>query len=272
LNQGVSIAKVIAVAAGGGLLAGAAISFFSNRTKDEQLEEILERSSTGAPSTKRDNFMKPDPKSLKGIPPYPNAAPRMMVRDPVVSGSKMAISWFETKDKPEDIQNFYVRAFADAGHLPVSDMFEDGTGYVGWMDNDGDGGLADGTLHMLTLVPRKGLTTVLVSSSRPAEMDVDRTPLPEGMFLPPSASVPQVITTGENMERQRIFWRSPQEAPELRAFLEKRYEEMGWSFVNRKTESQELVVAQKEGQAVTISIRKGERGGSEVVMSKEAVP
>ncbi len=272
MSQGVSIAKVIAVAAGGGLVAGAALSWFNNRSKDEQLEAIMERSSTGAPTTNHDNFMRPDPKSLKGIPPYPNAAPRMLVRDPHVSGSKMAISWFETKDKPEDIQDFYVRAFADAGHLPVSDMFEDGTGYVGWMDNDGDGGFADGTMHMLTLVPRKGLTTVLVSSSRPAEMDVDRTPLPEGMFLPPSASVPQTVATGENMERRSVFWRSAEEASVLKSYLAKKYEEMGWSFVNRKAESQEIVVAQKDGQAVTISIRKSERGGSEVVMSKEAVP
>ncbi len=269
MSRGWPVARVIGLAALVGLAFGALFSWLVNREQDDALEAAVSEMDTGAVRERSENFMAPEPASLKGIPPYPNAAPRKLMSRPRVSGAVMSISWFSTKDSTEDVRRFYFEAFQKAGHTPVSHVFEDGTGYVGWMDNDRDGGLADGTLHMLTLVPNKRDTTVLVSSSRPSDMDSAQSDVGDDFYLPPSATSPQALAMEENQQRKSVFWQSNETRAALQAFIEKKYTEMGWSLANQSETGRDVLVAKKDRIAVTISISSDKVGGSQVMMTKE---
>lgn len=141
--------------------------------------------------------MAADPRSLRGIPPYPGAQPRRLSDVGQVMGMPMMGSWFATKDQPEEIISFYEYTYLDAGIPIVSQMFGRDMGYVAWLEEEkSDGGIAEGVMHMISVIkntPTSTETIVLVSASRPQRLLDGAHPLPPGLVLPSEARPPQVV-------------------------------------------------------------------------------
>lgn len=141
--------------------------------------------------------MAADPRSLRGIPPYPGAQPRRLADVGQVMGMPLMASWFATKDQPEQIISHYEYTYADAGVPIVSQMFGRDMGYVAWLEEEkSDGGLAEGIVHMVSVIkntPTSTETIVLLSASRPQRLLDGKRNLPAGLVLPTEARPPQVV-------------------------------------------------------------------------------
>jgi hypothetical protein len=141
--------------------------------------------------------MAADPRSLRGIPPYPGAQPRRLADVGQVMGMPLMASWFATKDQPEEVISHYEYTYADAGIAIVSQMFGRDMGYVAWLEEEkSDAGLAEGIVHMVSVIkntPTSTETIVLLSASRPQRLLDGKRKLPAGLVLPTEARPPQVV-------------------------------------------------------------------------------
>ncbi|MDP3505504.1 MAG: hypothetical protein Q8S33_34505 [Myxococcales bacterium] len=141
--------------------------------------------------------MTADPRSLRGIPPYPGAKPRRLADVGQVMGMPLMASWFSTRDQPEQIIAHYEYTYADAGIAIVSHMFGRDMGYVAWLEEERvDGGFAEGIVHMVSVIkntPTSTETIVLLSASRPQRLLDGKRNLPAGLVLPTEARPPQVV-------------------------------------------------------------------------------
>lgn len=150
----------------------------------------------GAPASDT-NLMNADPRSLSGIPPYPGAQPRRLSDISQVLGMPLVASWFATRDQPEQVIEHYEYTYFDAGVPIVSHMFTPDMGYVAWLEEErGDGGLAEGIIHMVSVLkntPTSTETMVFVSASRPQRLLDGPRNLPGGLVLPSEATPPQVV-------------------------------------------------------------------------------
>ena len=166
---------------------------------DSKAERLLPMGApmSGTPSNGVDP-MSADPRSLRGIPPYPGASPRRLSDVAQVMGMPMMASWFSTRDQPEQIMAHYEDTYLDAGVPIVSHMFSRDMGYVAWLEEEhgDDGGLAEGIVHMISVIkntPTSTETIVLLSASRPQRLLDGNRNLPAGLVLPTEARAPQVV-------------------------------------------------------------------------------
>lgn len=141
--------------------------------------------------------MAPDPRSLRGIPPYPGAQPRRLSDVSTVLGMPLLASWFSTRDFPEKVIEHYEYTYFDAGIPIVSHMFNQDMGYVAWLEEERvDGGIAEGIVHMVSVIknsPRSTETMVFLSASRPQRLLDGKRHTPPGLALPADATPPQVV-------------------------------------------------------------------------------
>ncbi|MDX2008834.1 MAG: hypothetical protein SFW67_01505 [Myxococcaceae bacterium] len=203
-SRSFSVATLVGLAAVGGLLAGMMLggrgagedevdAMFADI--DKQADALLP---LGAPTARANApLMDADPRSLRGIPPYPGAAPRSLGEHTNVMGMPLSASWFTTRDMPEAVIAHYEYTYLDAGFPIVSHMFTPDQGYVAWLEEEpSDAGVAEGIVHMVSVIrntPRDRETIVLLSASRPQRL-LDRQPqLPDGLVLPEGASAPQAV-------------------------------------------------------------------------------
>jgi len=207
-RRSVSVAGLLLIAAVLGVAMGAVMGSRPGAEEDEaeamfaaaeaRAEKLLPM---GAPmnGTPRDGVdpMSADPRSLRGIPPYPGAQPRRLSDVSQVLGMPLMASWFATRDQPEQIISHYEYTYLDAGIPIVSHMFSRDLGYVAWLEEERvDGGLAEGIVHMVSVIkntPTSTETIVLLSASRPQRLLDGNRNLPAGLVLPTEARPPQVV-------------------------------------------------------------------------------
>jgi hypothetical protein len=200
---------LLSVAAVLGLLMGAMLARPPPEEENEAMLAAAEATAErmlpmGAPvevgSGKGGDPMAADPRSLYGIPPYPNAVPRRLSDQTQAMGMPMVASWFTTTDRLDEVLNFYVAAYQDAGVPIVSHQFDDQAGYVAWMDEEGtDAGFAEGPVHMISAIrntPSSTETIVLLSASRPQRLLEAAQQVPEAIVLPGEVGAPQVVQMG----------------------------------------------------------------------------
>jgi len=144
--------------------------------------------------------MAADPRSLYGIPPYPNAVPRRLSDQTRAMGMPLVASWFTTTDRLDQVLDFYVAAYRDAGVPIVAHQFNEQAGYVAWMDEEGsDSGFAEDPVHMISAIrntPSSTETIVLLSASRPQRLLEAAQQVPAEIVFPRDVGEPQVVEMG----------------------------------------------------------------------------
>ncbi|MCC6334742.1 MAG: hypothetical protein IT380_12255 [Myxococcales bacterium] len=260
-RPGVSLARLLLLAAFAGVVAG--LLLFKVRD-DQPLDELevaeaaAERAvPLGAPSESVDP-MAPDPQSLRGIPPYPGAAPRKVMTQPTVQSVPMSVSWFQTQDSPDAVLSFYEKAFAAKSMLYTSHRYNHRLGYVAWLERLGgkDAGAAHGIMHMISASLEGSKTVVLLSASRPDLMMEARPKLPEGITLPEATEAPQVIQMGEGVgTREVVYARTLNKPPsEAVSFFDAQLKKGGWEVVEEATGGdQRALVGKRAGSTVVVN-------------------
>jgi hypothetical protein len=243
-TKGIPVARVLVGAGLVGVLTGAVISTVQQRKIDAELERVYDEGQTLVPSTippatTVEDYMRPDPESLRGIPPYPGANPRRMGSMPAYQGQEFASAWFSTRDSVEDVVSFYEKAFEDLPTPVVSHRFSPNGGYVAFYEMPNldaglpDGGSVDvmsGKVHLVTAVHSGSQTLVFVSNSQPMAYLNNAATLRGGVQLPENALRPQVISVGEGpVKKKTVFSVVPATTLEdVRVHFEQSYAVSGW--------------------------------------------
>lgn len=205
--------------------------------------------------------MAPDPQSLRGIPPYPGAAPRKMMSNGAVQQVPMAVSWFQTDDSPDAVLTFYEKSYAAKNMEYVSHRYSERIGYVAWLERIGgfDAGVAHGIMHMISASKEGSKTVVLLSASRPDMLMEAEPKLPEGIVLPEATEPPQVVQMGEGAgTREVVYARTLNQPPgDVVRFFDAQLKKAGWDVVEEAAGSDQRAIV-------------GKRGGSTVVVNAQA--
>lgn len=200
--------------------------------------------------------MNPDPRSLRGIPPYPGAAPRKLTSYGVLKDTPAVISWFQTDDPPGQVLEFYASEFTKENKVIAVEYYSKDMGYVGWLENQPDGGA--GLLHMISVMKQYRKTMVLLSASQPELLLDQKTTLPGGLPLLESASAPQVVQLGEgplanDMAYMRVSNMTGQQVVD---FYEKFFKSAGFEEIGTATdENRSTVTAHKDAMKIIVSAR-----------------
>lgn len=291
-TRSVSVGKALGLAALVGVLAGVVMARTQRPPDDFDMQEAenlaAQAMPTGAPPVARpeapraaaaEDMMAPDPRSLRGLPPYPGApTPRRMISSHPGADQTLAISWFQTGDSVEEVLGYYERSFADANLLYTSYRYGPKRGYVSWFEHDYTGEPAGvpkfgaGVMHMVTATTEGENTTVMLSATEPQKILENLAPLPAGLRIPPG-SVPQVINMSElGQQRVTIIATYEQSGDRLIEALEGLWREDGWKVVERSEEegARHLTVAVNGRQQSVVIESRGER--SQLLITVEERP
>jgi hypothetical protein len=281
----VSVWKVLGVAAVVGIVAGVLLANSQKPPDDLAEAEALAAKAMpgGDPMVIRpedakkpyENMMAPDPRSLKGIPPYPGADPRRLISSHPGADQTMAISWFNTEDSPDTVLNFYERAFADSDIMYASHRYSDKRGYVSWFEHDYSNAdqpvFGKGVLHMISVTQEGGHTTVLVSATEPQKILENLTPLPAGIRIPPGPT-PQVMNLSEiGQQRATILATYEMGEDRLLESLQDLWKQDGWKVIDRREGENGTtltVVLNQQMQTVVVDGR-GERSAQLLITVEE---
>jgi hypothetical protein len=281
-----SVWKALGLAAVFGVVAGLVIAELRRPPAEPDLRQAEEAAAgvlpTGAPLVRPEtpkraptDFMEPDPRSLRGIPPYPGASPRRLHASHPAAQQTMAISWFETGDSVEDVLGFYERAFAEGKVAYTSHRFSALRGYVSWFEHDYSDEqpvFGKGLLHMVSVTREGEHTTVLVSVSEPQKILENLTPLPSGVRLPPG-TVPQVMNLSE-LGQQRASVIGMYEFPRAQLIddLLRVWKEDGWKLVRRTDGDDATTIQVVMNQRQQTAVIEGQGSTSQVVLIIEERP
>ncbi len=282
-RPGVSAVRVVGFASLVGVVAGSLLSVRHNAQLDEARElavpKVVEKAiPQGAPARPTD-MMAPDPRSLEGIPPYPNAAPRRMFVGTTRSNGVGAVSWFETQDKVEAVLKFYEKAFAAEKHNTVTGRPSPYRGFVAWFehqyDADGKKVFGEGTLHMVTVSDENSRRMVFLSATEPMRLLEDQAAaLPGGVRVPLGAK-PHVVRTGEvEQEHASIFAEYKKlDVETVASQFEKLEVDDSWTVVKRETDPEGAVsFTLARGKFVQVATVHKVGGATELLTSVEEVP
>ena len=287
-TRSISVWKALGLAAVVGIVAGIVLAEtqrppeFDEREAERLAEQVIP---TGEPlirpedpKKQPENFMAPDPRSLRGIPPYPSASPRRLVASHPGASQTMAISWFETGDSVEDVLSFYEKAFTESNFMFTSHRYSPQRGYVSWFEHDqteleGVPTFGKGLLHMISATREGNRTQVLLSATEPQKILENATPMPAGVRVPPGGT-PQVINLSElGQQRATIIASYGYGADRLIENLENVWKEDGWKVVDRSetmgarqltavlNQRQQTVVIEGRGDTSQLVITLEERHG-----------
>lgn len=282
-----SVWKALGLAAVIGIVAGVVLAGATRPPDDLEAAEALavEAMPTGdplpvpvAPKTPTEDFMAPDPRSLRGIPPYPGADPRRMVSSHPGADQTLAISWFNTGDSVDEVLNFYERAFSDANLLYAVHRYSERRGYVSWFEHDYSNAeqpvFGKGVMHMVSVTREGSHTTVLVSASEPQKILENLSPLPAGVRIPPGPT-PQVMNLSEiGQQRATILAQYEYGEDRLLEALQDLWKQDGWKVLER-TEGENgttLVVALNQRMQTVVIDGRGERSSQLFITVEERPP
>lgn len=217
-----------------------------------------------------------DPRSLRGIPPYPNAEPRRLSDVSSVMGMPMVASWFATRDQPEQIISFYEYTYLDAGMPIVSHMFNRDTGYVAWLEEEKsvDGGIAEGIVHMISVLkntPHSTETMVFLSATRPQRILDGNRHVPPGLVLPADSQTPQVVQMAlEGKTRSIVTTRRRGEVKGTVDEIVGLMKKDGWQVEEvMSADNGRSIVARKPGVSQSVSAIEGGAGEVSLMYSLE---
>lgn len=281
-----SVWKALGLAAVLGIIAGLVLASATRPPDDfdAEAEELAAKAIPGgdplpvpaAPKAKVEDMMAPDPRSLKGIPPYPGASPRRMLSSHPSADQTMAISWFNTDDSPDEVLNFYERAFSEANLLYATHRYSDRRGYVSWFEHDysdqNQPVFGKGVMHMVSVSREGEHTTVMVSATEPQKILENLTPLPAGVKIPPGAT-PQVLNLSEfGEQRVTVIASYDYGRDRLIESLQDVWKEGGWKVVDRQEAENgtTLVVALNQRLQTVVVDGRGER--SQLLITVEERP
>jgi hypothetical protein len=252
-----SFTRVLLITAVVGAVAGVLLA--RSRQDDRPPEEIAEEEvnkvmigNVASDSTAMD----PDPRSLDGIPAYPNASPRKLTSTGTIAGAPMAVSWFQTVDPPDRVLAYYAKAFEAENRVAVAQQFSPTMGYIGWMEDAPDGGA--GLLHMVSVSKQYSRTMVLLSASYPEMILDNQVALPGGLQLPPNSSKPQMVKLGEGaMANDVVYARvSNMSGPDFVSFFERQFKERDFAITeSTSTAAQFSIVGAKAGTSIVVGAR-----------------
>ena len=290
--RSLSVWKALGGAAVIGGVAGVVLAFAQRPPEefDAQAEALADQViPTGRPVIKPedpkapvDDMMAPDPRSLRGIPPYPGASPRRMMSSRPGADQTMAISWFETGDSVDTVLSFYEQAFESSNMMFTSHRYSEKRGYVSWFEHESSADekepvFGKGLMHMVSVSQEGGHTTVMVSATEPQKILENLTPLPAGVRVPPGAT-PQVLNTSEfGQQRATILAEYQMNAGALATALLGLWAETGWKVVDRAdgplgstfvvvlNQRQQTVVVDGRGEQAQLFITLEERPPSQGV-------
>jgi hypothetical protein len=280
---GVSPFRLIGAAAVLGVVAGTALSFLHTRELDATRAREVPAAITGAmpigapaPAPSPD-MMAPDPRSLEGIPVYPNAAPRRMFSGDTRTNGVGSISWFETQDTVDDILKFFDDGFIKAHHSTVKGRPSPQRGFVGWFDRQHDSQghvvFGEGTMHMVTVSDEGSRRMVFLSANEPMRILERRDALPGGVRFPLGAQ-PHVLRVGEvEQEHASIFADyEKQDRDQVAEAFEKMARDDGWEISARVTNPEGVISMNlTRGQFVQMaSIERLPGGGAHLFTAVEA--
>ncbi len=254
---GWNFARILLVTAVVGAVAGVlmARSRVDDRPPEQVAEEEVAKVMIGnAPQDS--TAMDPDPRSLDGIPPYPNASPRKLTSTGTLPDAPMAVSWFQTVDPPDRVLAFYAKAFAAENRVAVTQQFSPTMGYIGWMEDSPDGG--PGLLHMVSVSKQYSRTMVLLSASFPEALVDKKTVLPGGLELPPGASGPQAIKMGEGPTADEVVYSrvANMSGPDFVSFYERQFKERDFTITETKASAAQFsIVGTKAGTTIIAAAR-----------------
>lgn len=239
-------------AVGGVVLAGRQQD---DRPPEEIAEEEVNKVMLGNAASDS-TAMEPDPRSLDGIPAYPGVWPRKLTSSGTIPDAPMAVSWFQTKDSPQSVLQFYAKAFERENRVAIMQQFSPTMGYVGWMEDAPDGGA--GLLHMVSVSKQYSMTMVLLSASFPEAILDHQAVLPGGLKLPPNASSPQAVKMGEGpMANDVIYSRvTNMSGDQFVSYFQQQFKELGFEVTETKaTAAQFSVVGAKAGTTIVVGAR-----------------
>ncbi len=310
-RRGVSTGAVLLGAAIVGTLAGVVLAEFrvgrepETFDEDDALDDVRADQvlPLGEPAPAPD-LMVPDFESLDGIAPYPGASPRKLTGKTSVQGMPMKVSWFMTPDKPDDVLGFYERAFAGEDRGVVSYRYNEGVGYVGFIDRsersgaaaakraeraaaraltdagdgDGDGDEYDelpmGVLHLVSVVGQQGGTLVFLSATTPSDFFDKPQKLPNGVLLPPSADQPQVMELAEfSLDRRTVFSRAPgMTLSDAKAFYLREMTTAGWFISDASPSAEQVSLVAKRGLATQVIQLSPDGPNTRILVTLDARP
>lgn len=255
-GSGWSFARVLLLTAAVGGVAGVLLA--RSREDDRAPEEIAEEEvdKVMANNVGDSTAMNPDPRSLAGIPAYPGAGPRKLTSSGSLPNAPMSVSWFQTIDPPERVLAFYAAAFEKENRAAVAQRFSPTMGYIGWMEDNLDGGA--GLLHMVSVTKQYSRTMVLLSASRPELIMDNESILPGGLHMPPGASKPQAVKLGEGpMANDVIYARvANMSGADFVSFFERQFKEQQFAVTEtNSTAAQFSVVGTKAGTTIVVAAR-----------------
>lgn len=288
--RSISIWKALGLAAVVGTAAGVILAAVQRPPEDLEMETQALASQlipTGDPMpipAKAEapfvDMMAPDPRSLRGLPPYPGAEPRRIVGSRPGADQTLAISWFTTGDSVEDVLTFYERAFSESNLFYTSHRYSERRGYVSWFEHETAEGkmvFGKGVLHMVAVSKEGSNTTVMLSATEPQKILENLTPLPSGVRIPPGPT-PQVINLSEfGQQRATVIATYDYGRDRLIDNLQTLWKETGWREVGRSegeggttvvvvlNQRQQTVVIDGRGEQSELLITVEERRASEGV-------
>ena len=204
----------------------------------------------------------PDPESLRGLPVFPGSDPRKLVGVP---GTQMNVSWFSTDTPFSEVMGFYRDAFEKAGLVSVGHAFNEGEGYVAWLERDPwdpDAGvrLPDGILHMATVIRESDQTIVLLSATRPTAVVDSANVRPAWFIEMPGASEPRFIDSStDGTVHQTVYFDWPDTTEQrVKACLLERYGEQGWRAPTPQGGEAQPLTLLNSGRTLEIQVRQNQ--------------
>lgn len=267
----------------GWILAGSAVTGIAlglglaarKASQDEEAElhvapEVAQVVPIGHPMAATADMMRPDPRALSGIPPYPHGVARALTSG-ATTGARVNSAWFSTPDSPDAVISFYEKAFARENRQFAAHRYSARTGFIGWLERPDteDGGLPDfdkALLHLVTVVRQGEETVVLLSSSEPAKL-LEGDALPGGVFLP-SGAHPHAINVGEGGVTKWVIMASYPDGQmkNLDDQLVEWWKAHGWSLDERTPAATRTgLVASRKGLTQIVRI-EAQPGGTRVTL------
>jgi hypothetical protein len=179
----------------------------------------------------------PPREALIGLPPYPGAVPHRVAEAMRGQGGRMAVAWFSTDDPVDLVLEFYETRVNKEHLIAVSHRYSERSGYVGWLEPDKAGAMADaglemldGVMHLASVLKEGNQTLVLLSASRPLQILDGVAQLPQGVVLPPWAESPKVFDLGEGQLLQTTLFSEvkEREVAEIDAWMQSGLKAEGW--------------------------------------------
>lgn len=279
-KRSLSVVALLLVAAVVGVAMGAVLGSRPGDDEEEaeamfaQADETAERlMPMGAPMAS--SMGGADPRSLRGIPPYPGASPRRLSDVSQVMGMPLLASWFATRDQPEQIIEFYEYTYIDAGIPIVSHMFNQDMGYVAWLEEEpSDGGIAEGIIHMVSVLkntPTSTETMVFLSASRPQRLLDGKSNVPPGLVLPSDTQPPQVVQMAlEGKTRSIVTTRRRGEVNGTVEEIVAQMKKDGWVVEDvMGAEGGRSIIGRKPGVSQSVSATGGRTGEVSLMYSLE---